>query len=153
MPDYLKILIFTVFALCFSCLSIEGRPLQGGGKRYAYGHGRNYPYRYAYKSGWAGNQTGWSPYYYYGYPRSRLVYQYTYPFDSSYFYSYPSSRRGWTYPSYPYNGTYYVNDTPIPANKYYSSYRSYRSRPPSTTVEVDLSPNIRGTTTGVFLSE
>lgn len=160
MSAYFKISLFSVLAIFFSFLPLEGRPLHGArtsykqGYGYRQGYGRNYHYRY--NRGWTGNQFRWPPNYaYYGYPRTGLVYQYTYPFDSSYFYSYPSSHRGWTYPSYPYNGTYYVDSTPIHSNKYYASYRSYSYVPYASRVEVDQSSTqgTKGTTTSVFLND
>jgi hypothetical protein len=66
-------------------------------------HNNNYPNR------WGNNN-----YYFtnYGYPSGYGWYGRDRPYYSSYYYNRASSHRGFTYPSYPYDGTYYRNNSP-----------------------------------------
>ena len=137
----LSVLFFVSFLTL--CHSIEGRVVSY--RRHAHDATR-WP-------GWYGNRFGWPSYYaYYGYPIQGSIYYYSFPTNSSWYYSYPSYVRDWTYPSYPYVGKYYINDTPVPAYRLRSPYRYPR------TVSVFETPRGRERRqipqrTGVFIGE
>lgn len=115
---------------------------------------RNYDYPYSRWFGWEGNAFGWPSYYaYYGYPIVGSTYYYSFPTNSSFYYSYPSYSTQWTYPSYPYVGKFYVNNTPVNPRRLPAPYRYFhggysRVRPSSR----QPTPQARASTS-VFINE
>jgi hypothetical protein len=127
MKIFIAVSFFLTLFLLFPNLSIAyvGReyPLRGERGREESGP-NHYGYRYRYFV--VNNQRNipsWPSYYsYYGYPIDGSSYYYSYPLNSAYYYSYPSYYTNFSYPSYPYNGYYYINDT-----KHYSLPPSHSS--------------------------
>ena len=98
-------------------------------------------------------QNRWPAYYaYYGTTIYGSSYLYSYPLNSNFYHSYPSYYTNYVYPSYPFNGKYYVNQTPIP-NPYFYRSRSYSKIRPSVTPSYSYQIFESNGRTGVFLSE
>lgn len=102
--------------------------------------GYRFQYRNSYPQEWTRYPRRMPAYYFYYAHPSAL------PPSSNLYYSFPSYYRNWTYPSYPYNGRYYVNSTPI-RPKYINKVPSFKPLPPQPI------PIERETSTGVFFSE
>lgn len=100
---------------------------------------------------WNGSRFGWPSYYaYYGYPIQGSIYYYSYPMNSSFYYSYPSTYTNWTYPSYPYVGKYYVNQTPFYPKRTVPRRIAVPYNGPQTPLHEYVEP---GYSTGVFIGE
>lgn len=135
--------IFLVITLFFLMIQVEISAVHGGRSYHA--RARRYDdWRYYY---WQRNAPNWPSYYdYYRYPLYGSTYQYSYPLYSTYQASYPSYYTNYSYPSYPYNGTVYINQNPFAVRR---SYPLYRKRFVERNVIVPLPPQ-RGRS-GVFL--
>lgn len=119
------ILVLSIFAFV---LQMEGtrrvRHTRSG--QWVQPHG--YPWR-ANMNAWNSSWVRWPQYYaYYGYPIAASNYYYSFPTNTSFFYSYPSTYADWTYPSYPFVGKFYTNQTPFYPGRARAPYLKMRRR-------------------------